>query len=244
MGRAAMALAISVVMIVASGSAFAMQRGKGAGPKPKAPTGQAHAPKGPKVPGVAKAPGGAKAPGAVKPRGGAAGGKSAPRSASTPAKAKGSAAAKTSAGKTSTTTTTATTATPAPAPAGTYSPVQQKLQKNTRLAAKLSGRLPAGTDVIAAASGFRNLGQFVAAVNVSSNLGIPFAQLKSRMVDEGMSLGRSIQELRPSVDSATAVRRAERDATIIIDGSGSESTTSAKPKSQAKPKARKTSGGD
>jgi hypothetical protein len=48
--------------------------------------------------------------------------------------------------------------------------VQQKLQRNTNLAAKLQGRLPAGADLMTAASGFKNLGQFVAAVNVSNNL--------------------------------------------------------------------------
>src|SRR5437016_3734593 len=76
--------------------------------------------------------------------------------------------------KTSTKTTTANTAT------GTLSPVQLKLQRNTQLAGKLQSRL-AGADVVTAASGFRNLGQFVAAVNVSHNLGIPFADLKTQM---------------------------------------------------------------
>ena len=45
-----------------------------------------------------------------------------------------------------------------------------------------------------ASAGFKNLGQFVAAVNVSNNLGIPFSQLKTKMVDDGMSLGQSIQD--------------------------------------------------
>ncbi len=96
------------------------------------------------------------------------------------------------------------------------SPVQQKLLKNTNLASKLERRL--GTaNVIAAAAGFRNLGQFVAAVNVSNNLGISFAALKTRMVDEGMSLGQAIQAERNKVDVTTEVVRAERDARIVID---------------------------
>jgi hypothetical protein len=94
--------------------------------------------------------------------------------------------------------------------------VQQKLQKNTNLASKLEGRLPGSLNVIDAAEGFRNLGQFVAAVNVSHNLDIPFADLKTRMVDDGMSLGQAIKAERNDVDAATVVRRAERDASIVI----------------------------
>ena len=68
-----------------------------------------------------------------------------------------------------------------------------------------------------AASGFRNLGQFVAAVNMSNNLGIPFAQLKTRMVDQGMSLGQAIQDARPKTTDTTVVaRRAETDAEALI----------------------------
>jgi hypothetical protein len=93
------------------------------------------------------------------------------------------------ASKTATTTTAGSTT--------TLSPVQLKLQKNPNLASKLQSRLPAGTNLTRAASGFRNLGQFVAAVNASHNHGIPFAQLKTRMVDQGMSLGQAMQDTRP-----------------------------------------------
>ncbi len=54
----------------------------------------------------------------------------------------------------------------------------QLLTQNTQLSSKLSGLLPTGTDLQTAATGYRNLGQFVAAVHVSHNLDIPFAQLK------------------------------------------------------------------
>ena len=88
---------------------------------------------------------------------------------------------------------TATTSAPA---IGTLSPVQQKLQRNTNLAAKLRSRLPAGTDLMAAAAGFRNLGQFVATVNASYNHGLSFVELKHRVVDQGMSLGQASRDLR------------------------------------------------
>ena len=133
--------------------------------------------------------------------------------------------------KTTTTTTTKptkTTKTTTTTVAGTatLSPVQLKLQRNTNLASKLQSRLPAGTNLTLAASGFRNLGQFVAAVNVSNNLGISFAQLKTRMVDQGMSLGQAIQDARPKTTDTTVVaRRAETDADALIRTTERTTTT-------------------
>ena len=115
--------------------------------------------------------------------------------------------------KTTTTSTTTSTTT-------TLSPVQQKVQSHTQLANKLQSRLPSGTNVVNAASGFRNLGQFVAAVNVSHNLGIPFSQLKTDMVTKHMSLGQSIQALRPAVNSTREVERAEAQARQMMDADG------------------------
>ncbi len=127
------------------------------------------------------------------------------------------------AGTPATTTTTAA--------AGTeLTPVQQKLQHNTNLSAKLQSRLPAGMTVQDASAGFRNLGQFVAAVNVSNNLGIPFAQLKATMLgdtthltpstvdDSPMSLGQAIHTLRPAVDSEAESRTAVRQADAMVTG--------------------------
>ena len=110
-----------------------------------------------------------------------------------------------------TTTTSATTGSTTK-----LTPVQQKLQRNTNLARKLQSRLPAGTDMMQAAAGFRNLGQFVAAVNVSNNLGLSFTDVKTRMVDDGMSLGQTIQVLRPTANTTTEVNRAETDANKLI----------------------------
>lgn len=125
------------------------------------------------------------------------------------------------ASKTTTTSTVGSTT--------TLSPVQLKLQKNTNLASKLQSRLPAGTNLTLAASGFRNLGQFVAAVNVSNNLGIPFAELKTRMVDQGMSLGRAIQDARPrTTDTTVVARRAETDADALIRTTQQTTTTKSK----------------
>jgi hypothetical protein len=84
------------------------------------------------------------------------------------------------------------------------------LPKNPKLVARLQGMLPVGLTVDQAATGFRNQGQFVAAVNVSKNLGIPFSDLKAGMVGEGLSLGQAIQRFKPSADVEIETARATR----------------------------------
>ena len=113
--------------------------------------------------------------------------------------------------KKSSTNTTGTTTTTTPTTT-TLTPVQQKLQKNTNLASKLQGRLPAGTDLMTAAAGFKNLGQFVAAVNSSYNHQISFTELKTRMVDQGMSLGQAVKEVRAlsTTTTTTTTTRVKR----------------------------------
>ena len=85
------------------------------------------------------------------------------------------------------------------------------LQQNTRLSENIAKLLPAGTDVQSAASGFKNLGEFVAAAHVSSNLGIPFADLKAKIL-AGESLGGAIQALRPEADGLIEARKARARA--------------------------------
>jgi hypothetical protein len=124
--------------------------------------------------------------------------------------------------------------TSAPVPTQPLTPVQEKLARNTNLASKLQQRLPAGTNLQEAALGFRNLGQFVAAVNVSHNLSIPFDQLKANMVTKHMSLGQSIQQLKPVASPTVEAQRAEYDAMTLIsqnpEPSQTGSTTTAAPK--------------
>jgi len=72
---------------------------------------------------------------------------------------------------------------------------------------------------MAASKGFKNLGQFVAAVNVSKNLGLNFTDLKTHMVDDGMSLGQAIQKEKKTADVETEVHRAETEADTMIKSS-------------------------
>ena len=67
---------------------------------------------------------------------------------------------------------------------------------NTSLTAALgrSGVTVPGGNLQTACSGFRNLGECVAAMHVAQNLNVPFADLQSRMTGSGaVSLGKAIK---------------------------------------------------
>ena len=85
------------------------------------------------------------------------------------------------------------------------------LAQDTKLSSNLQRLLPAGTNVQDAARGFDHLGQFVAAVHVSHNLGIPFNQLKTEMTN-GSSLGAAIHKLKPNVDARQEAIKANEQA--------------------------------
>jgi hypothetical protein len=59
----------------------------------------------------------------------------------------------------------------------------------------------------------KNFGQFVAAVHVSHNLGIPFSELQVKMTgSNAVSLGKAIQELKPDVDPKNEAKKAAGQA--------------------------------
>ena len=104
---------------------------------------------------------------------------------------------------------------------GTKSP-DQLLAKNSKLSQKLQPLLPSNMTVQDAAKGFKNLGQFVAAVHVSHNLGIPFDQLKSMITgSEHDGLGRAIHALKPDADAKSEAKKAKKEADEDINESNS-----------------------
>ena len=124
---------------------------------------------------------------------------------------------------TSTTTTTVSDVTPT-------TPTTVHV-KNPKLEARLLNilGLPAGTPITDVYSGFRNWGQFVAAVHVSENLGLDFYALKAAMTgipvgspagtaptSTPMSLGQAIQSVGGTTLSSntveTEVKKAETEA--------------------------------
>jgi hypothetical protein len=112
--------------------------------------------------------------------------------------------------------------------------------KNPKLEARLLAmlpNLPPGTTIQDLSAGFKNWGQFVAAVHVSNNLGIDFTQLKTAMTGltpstvpgeaplqtgTPMSLGQAVQSIKgtttegttlTSTQITTEVKKAENAAT-------------------------------
>jgi hypothetical protein len=94
------------------------------------------------------------------------------------------------------------------------------LSKNTKLSGKLEGMLGlsgpnALTELQAAGAGFKNLGQFVAAVHVSHNLGIPFDQFRNTIITgdkQTMSLGAAIHKLKPDAEAKNESKKATTEA--------------------------------
>ncbi|HET9401496.1 MAG TPA: hypothetical protein VFO34_11135 [Candidatus Acidoferrales bacterium] len=110
----------------------------------------------------------------------------------------------------------------------------QLLAHNTQLSNKLGTLLPKGVTPQQACDGFKNLGQCVAAIHVSHNLGIGFDCLKSDMTGvapatgstcpantgaKKMSLGQSIETLQPNANAKSEADKATKQADSDIKDS-------------------------
>jgi len=96
--------------------------------------------------------------------------------------------------------------------------VADRIERDSALNAKVTSMLPAGTDLKTASAGFKNQGQFIAALHVSKNLNIPFTDLKAKMTGSNHeSLGQAIHDLKPGIseqDAKKEVENAERQAKV------------------------------
>ena len=113
----------------------------------------------------------------------------------------------------------------------------QILTKNTALAGKIQKLT--GMPAQQACTGFKNLGQCVAAAHVSKNLGISFACMQADMTGQApakgstcpagtgsskaMSLGKAIQTLRPTADSKAESKKANNQADADVKESETNS---------------------
>lgn len=103
---------------------------------------------------------------------------------------------------------------------GKMSP-SEMLAGKPNLSTRLAKLIP-GTDIATACDGFRNLGQCVAAIHVSSNLKLSFTDLKTNMLGKAatstapavppMSLGKAIQAIDPKADAQAEVNKANKQA--------------------------------
>jgi len=116
----------------------------------------------------------------------------------------------------------------------------QALEKNPELSSRLQSLLPEGTNVYEAAAGFDNLGQFVSAVHVSHNLGLPFNAIKQEIIS-GSSLGQAIQKLKPGLpkqELEREMRRAEAQAKAELNPQGVTNRTRDRDREQTRTKQR------
>ena len=104
----------------------------------------------------------------------------------------------------------------------------ERMQNDAAFRSKIQSLLPPGTDIKTAESGFKNHGQFIAALHVSKNLNIPFDQLKAKLTgvtststvqtsSTAVSLGKAIHALRPGMSVTQAnveAKKAEKQATM------------------------------
>ncbi len=110
------------------------------------------------------------------------------------------------------------------------------LSKNPAISKKIQSLT--GMPASQACTGFKNLGQCVAAAHVSKNLGISFDCLRSDMTgaaplstskcpagtgNKSMSLGKAIQTLDPTADQKSESKRGETEAQQDMKGSGIKS---------------------
>jgi len=104
-----------------------------------------------------------------------------------------------------------------------------RIQGNPQLSSRLTALLPANTTLAQAASGFKNQGQFIAALHVSHNLGIPFDKLKTEITGPNhSSLGKAIETLKPTADAGKEVKTAENEAKDDVKTSTPPKTASTK----------------
>ena len=105
-------------------------------------------------------------------------------------------------------------------------PIAAKIVAKPQLNAKVTNMLqPTGMSLNDATTGFKNQGQFMAALHVSRNLRIPFKSLQDDMTTKKLSLGQSIQNLKKTADADKEAEHAEHQANDDLqETSGSKDT--------------------
>jgi hypothetical protein len=100
-----------------------------------------------------------------------------------------------------------------------------KLNTSLTNALAKSGISVPGGDLKTACSGFKNLGQCIAAMHVAKNLNLSFDDLKNKMSGSSSeSLGKAIQDLGgPNVNGKSEAKKANKQANRDIGAAESES---------------------
>jgi len=140
------------------------------------------------------------------------------KSSKGPSHSKASTSTTSGSGSSASTSTGATAAADAVPP----NPVSIKIAKNPAQLAKIQPQLDAlGLTLEAATAGFRNQGQFIAALNAATNRNLDFVALKEAMTVEGLSLGQAAKKVANTPPSAETP---EGDAGTGSTGTGTGQT--------------------
>jgi hypothetical protein len=122
----------------------------------------------------------------------------------------------------------------------TMNPIATKIASKPELNAKISAMLPTvkgkAMSLDEASMGFKNQGQFIAALHVAQNLNISFMDLKNAMVTktgtgataefkQTSSLGQAIQTVKKNADSTTEVEKAEEQTHADLTTTTTTSST-------------------
>ena len=136
-------------------------------------------------------------------------------------------------------------------------PIAAKIGSKPNLNAKVRTLLPLlpngqRMSLNQASMGFKNQGQFIAALHVSRNLGIPFSELKSHLVTvtpatpghpatatQTGSLGQAIQAVKQTANAGAETERAESQASADL-----HTTTAPRQPASAGKIAKKTAAAD
>jgi hypothetical protein len=103
-----------------------------------------------------------------------------------------------------------------------------RIESNPELASRVQSMLPSGSSIASASSGFKNEGQFLAALHASQNLNIPFDQLKAKMTGaSAVSLGSAIKAAKPEMSENQAREEAKKAETEAKASASLKATASA-----------------
>jgi hypothetical protein len=91
----------------------------------------------------------------------------------------------------------------------------ERIERNPQLASRVHAMLPPGVDLKTAAEGFKDEGQFLAALHASKNLNISFGLIRSKIIAH-KNLGQAIHELQSETNAKAAARAAENEAAADI----------------------------
>jgi hypothetical protein len=92
-------------------------------------------------------------------------------------------------------------------------PIAAKISAKPQLNARITAMLPAHMSLDRASRGFKNQGQFIAALHAAKDLNVSFADLKAEMTGSAHdSLGQAIHDLKPTADASASAKTAEQEA--------------------------------